>query len=121
MDRPNATQNMRTGSVVSTSPVAVKPSGPERWPSWKTHTTAPTLAAIDSRKPRTALRGTRTEQRQGEVREGPLERIGVPVFATLHGYADLAATGMLAPQIAERGLDEVIAFILRGCAPDPRP
>ncbi|MGW0591256.1 TetR/AcrR family transcriptional regulator [Streptosporangium sp. NPDC002607] len=59
-------------------------------------------------------------QRQGEVREGPLERIGVPVFATLHGYANLAATGMLAPEVAEHGLDEVIAFILRGCAPDGR-
>ncbi|MGW7546445.1 TetR/AcrR family transcriptional regulator [Streptomyces sp. NPDC054770] len=59
-------------------------------------------------------------QRQGEVREGPLEWIGVPVFATLHGFADPAATGMLAPEIAERGLDEVIAFILRGCAPDGR-
>jgi len=60
-------------------------------------------------------------QRQGEVREGPLDSIGIPVFATLHGYADLAATGMLAPEVAEHGLDEVIAFILRGVAPDARP
>jgi hypothetical protein len=34
--------------------------------------------------------------------------------------AELAATGMLAPEIAEHGLDDVIAFILRGCAPDGR-
>ncbi|MFD3373254.1 MULTISPECIES: TetR/AcrR family transcriptional regulator [unclassified Streptomyces] len=60
-------------------------------------------------------------QRRGEVREGPVERIGVPVFATLHGYADLAATGMLPQGFAEDGLDEVIAFILRGCAPDGPP
>ncbi|MFE5844363.1 hypothetical protein ACFQ7N_22345 [Streptomyces niveus] len=59
-------------------------------------------------------------QRQGEVREGPIARVGVPVFATLHGYADLAATGMLTPELAEGGLDDVIAFILRGCAPDAR-
>ncbi|MFJ9626391.1 TetR/AcrR family transcriptional regulator [Streptomyces sp. NPDC101175] len=59
-------------------------------------------------------------QRRGEVREGPLDRVGVPVFATLHGYADLAATGMLTPEVAAQGLDEVIAFILRGCAPDAR-
>ncbi|MEV4996105.1 TetR/AcrR family transcriptional regulator [Streptomyces niveus] len=59
-------------------------------------------------------------QRQGEVREGPVARVGVPVFATLHGYADLAATGMLTPELAEGGLDDVIAFILRGCAPDAR-
>ncbi|MFI1884426.1 TetR-like C-terminal domain-containing protein [Streptomyces jumonjinensis] len=59
-------------------------------------------------------------QRRGDVREGPLEWIGVPVFATLHGFADLAATGMIPPEAAERGLDEAIAFILRGCAPDGR-
>ncbi|MET8828051.1 TetR/AcrR family transcriptional regulator [Streptomyces sp. NPDC004610] len=60
----------------------------------------------------------REGQRQGEVREGPLEWIGVPVFATLHGFADLAATGMIPPEAAERGLEEAIAFILRGSAPD---
>ncbi|MFE5668579.1 hypothetical protein ACFQ7W_32260 [Streptomyces niveus] len=59
-------------------------------------------------------------QRQGEVREGPVARVGVPVFAILHGYADLAATGMLTPELAEGGLGDVIAFILRGCAPDAR-
>ena len=57
-------------------------------------------------------------QRSGEVREGPMERVGLPVFAVLHGYADLAAAGMLPPEVTEHGLDEVIAFILRGSAPD---
>ncbi|MET7475712.1 TetR/AcrR family transcriptional regulator [Streptomyces sp. NPDC005648] len=57
-------------------------------------------------------------QRRGEVREGPMERVGLPVFAVLHGYADLAAAGMIPPEAAEHGLDEVIAFVLRGCAPD---
>lgn len=57
-------------------------------------------------------------QRRGEVREGPMERVGLPVFAVLHGYADLAAAGMLPPEVTEHGLDEVIAFVLRGCAPD---
>ena len=57
-------------------------------------------------------------QHRGEVREGPLERVGVPVFAALHGFADLAVTGMLPPQADEHGLDDVIAFVLRGCAPD---
>lgn len=56
-------------------------------------------------------------QARGEVREGPMERVGLPVFATLHGYADLAVTGMLPPEADENGLDDVIAFILRGCAP----
>ncbi|MCO6005044.1 TetR/AcrR family transcriptional regulator [Actinoallomurus purpureus] len=57
-------------------------------------------------------------QSRGEVREGPVERVGVPVFATLHGYAGLAVSGMLPPETTEHGLDDVIAHTLRGCAPD---
>ncbi|WP_234478333.1 hypothetical protein [Streptomyces sp. MBT65] len=60
------------------------------------------------------------EAGQGWVREGPLGLIGIPVFATLHGCAELAANGLFAPEVAERGLDDVIAFLLRGCAPDAR-
>ncbi|MET8248082.1 TetR/AcrR family transcriptional regulator [Streptomyces sp. NPDC005202] len=58
-------------------------------------------------------------QRRGEVRQGPVERVGLPVFTTLHGYASLAASGMLPPEATEHGLDDVIASILRGCAPEP--
>ena len=57
-------------------------------------------------------------QRRGEVRKGSLVRVGSPIFAVLHGYADLAATGHLPPEVGETGLDDVIAFVLRGCAPD---
>jgi AcrR family transcriptional regulator len=57
-------------------------------------------------------------QRRGEVREGPMERVGLPVFTTLHGYASLAVSGMLPPETTEHGLDDVIAYILRGCAPE---
>ncbi|GGU39898.1 TetR/AcrR family transcriptional regulator [Lentzea flava] len=56
-------------------------------------------------------------QRRGEVREGPLERIALPVFAALHGYTGLTVSGMLPPEAAEYGLDDLIASILRGCAP----
>ncbi|MFI2437372.1 TetR/AcrR family transcriptional regulator [Streptomyces sp. NPDC018693] len=56
-------------------------------------------------------------QRRGEVREGPLERIALPVFAALHGYAGLAVSGVLPPEAAEHGLDDLIASVLRGCAP----
>ncbi|MEU6345840.1 hypothetical protein ABZ883_33360 [Streptomyces sp. NPDC046977] len=42
-------------------------------------------------------------QCQGEVREGSLERIGLPVFATLRGSAGLVAAGLLAADIAECG------------------
>ncbi|MFC3577939.1 TetR/AcrR family transcriptional regulator [Streptomyces yaanensis] len=56
-------------------------------------------------------------QRRGEVREGPLERVGVGVFSTLHGYATLAASGSLPSEVREQGLDELVAYMLRGCAP----
>lgn len=56
-------------------------------------------------------------QRRGEVREGPLERVALPVFSGLHGYANLAVRGMLSPELAEHGLDDVITAILRGCSP----
>ncbi|MGJ5831580.1 TetR/AcrR family transcriptional regulator [Streptomyces ossamyceticus] len=55
-------------------------------------------------------------QLRGEVREGPLERIALPVFAALHGYAGLTVSGVLPPEAAEHGLDDLIASALRGCA-----
>ncbi|MGW7365361.1 TetR/AcrR family transcriptional regulator [Streptomyces sp. NPDC054841] len=57
-------------------------------------------------------------QRRGEVRQGPVERVALPFFTTLHGYASMAVSGMLPPEMTEHGLDDVVAYILRGCAPD---
>ena len=57
-------------------------------------------------------------QRRGEVREGAVERFALTVFTTVHGYASLAVSGMLPPETSEYGMDDVIAYILRGCAPD---
>ncbi|WKX72763.1 TetR/AcrR family transcriptional regulator [Streptomyces sp. XD-27] len=57
-------------------------------------------------------------QRRGEVRKGALDRVALPVFAALHGYAGLTVSGMLPPELAEHGLDDVIASILRGCEPE---
>ena len=54
-------------------------------------------------------------QRLGEVRQGPPERIGLPVFATLHGFADLAVATGLSPAQVAAGLDDVVDYILRGC------
>ncbi|MCX4994330.1 TetR/AcrR family transcriptional regulator [Streptomyces longwoodensis] len=58
-------------------------------------------------------------QREGEVRAGPMERVALPVFAALHGYAGLAVSGFLPPEAMTDGLTDVIASTLRGCAPDP--
>ncbi|MFR0354523.1 TetR/AcrR family transcriptional regulator [Streptomyces sediminimaris] len=56
-------------------------------------------------------------QARGEVRQGPPEQVALPVFATLHGYADLTVSGMVPPEAGEHGLDDVVAFILRGIRP----
>ncbi|MEU7560359.1 TetR/AcrR family transcriptional regulator [Streptomyces eurythermus] len=60
-------------------------------------------------------------QRSGEVRNGPLERIGLPVFAALHGYVGVVISGMLPHDLAEHGLDDVMASILHGCEPQQNP
>ncbi|MFF7183655.1 TetR/AcrR family transcriptional regulator [Streptomyces sp. NPDC008222] len=57
-------------------------------------------------------------QRRGEVREGSPERVGIGVFSTLHGYATLAASDSLPPDVCTQDLDELVAYILRGCAPE---
>jgi AcrR family transcriptional regulator len=54
-------------------------------------------------------------QRRGEVREGPWGRVALPVFTALHGYASMAVSDALPP---ETKLDDVITYLLRGCAPD---
>ncbi|KOG29084.1 hypothetical protein AQJ84_37565 [Streptomyces resistomycificus] len=65
IDRPKATQNIRTGRVVSMEPRLVKPSRPDRWPPWKTQTTAPNIAVRLS-----AL--STTARAVGPPRRGPL-------------------------------------------------
>src|SRR4051794_31500427 len=49
---------MRIGVVRSSIAVAVNPSGPARWPSWKIHTMAPNVAVRLSVLRARALRGT---------------------------------------------------------------
>ncbi|MFF3910882.1 TetR/AcrR family transcriptional regulator [Streptomyces sp. NPDC001848] len=57
-------------------------------------------------------------QHRGEVRDGPLESVGTGVFSTLHGYASLAASDSLPAEVRAQDLEELVAFILRGCAPE---
>ena len=52
---------MSTGIVITSVPVAVKPSRPDRWPSWNTQTSAPKVADSDSRFSTIALTGISTE------------------------------------------------------------
>lgn len=56
-------------------------------------------------------------QRDGEVREGPVDSIALPVFTTLHGFASFAMSSVLSEEQVASGLDAVIAYMLRGCAP----
>ncbi|MFI9075018.1 TetR-like C-terminal domain-containing protein [Streptomyces sioyaensis] len=37
-------------------------------------------------------------QRSGEVREGPVDSIAMPVFTTLHGFAGFAVSGVLSAE-----------------------
>lgn len=56
-------------------------------------------------------------QQRGEVKAGQRERIAMPIFAALHGYTGLMVSGMLPHEMAADGLADMVAFILRGCAP----
>ena len=47
--------------MASTKPVGVKSRNPDRWPSWKIHTSAPNEAPSDSTFMSTALTGSTTE------------------------------------------------------------
>ncbi|MBB2948862.1 AcrR family transcriptional regulator [Actinoplanes lutulentus] len=56
-------------------------------------------------------------QRRGEVRAGSMELLAVPLIAVLQGLTALALSGGFTDEQAEQGLEETIAFILRGYAP----
>ena len=56
-------------------------------------------------------------QRRGEVREGSVDRLAVPVIAALQGFVALTMSGAITAEHIEQGLDDTIAVILRGCAP----
>ncbi|MFD1657544.1 TetR/AcrR family transcriptional regulator [Streptomyces caeni] len=64
-----------------------------------------------------AMRMIEDGQRTGEVREGPAERIGLPVMSALHGFAALVVSGALHTEEIDQGLADTVGFILRGCAP----
>ncbi|MEU3081517.1 hypothetical protein ABZ697_14290 [Streptomyces albidoflavus] len=55
---------------------------------------------------------------RGEVREGPPGRVALTVLAPLHGHLGLAVGGAPLPQTPDRGLDDVIASVVRACAPE---
>jgi hypothetical protein len=57
-------------------------------------------------------------QRRGEVREGPLDLLSLPLFVALQGLTQLALSGGFPAAEIEAGIDETIVFILRGYAPD---
>ncbi|MGV9937029.1 TetR/AcrR family transcriptional regulator [Streptomyces olivaceoviridis] len=56
-------------------------------------------------------------QRTGEVREGTPERVAFPVLAALHGYTGLTLSGAVPPEQADHGLADVVASMVRACAP----
>ncbi len=57
-------------------------------------------------------------QRRGEVREGPLDLLSLPLFVALQGLTQMASSGGFPADQIEAGVAETITFILRGYAPD---
>ncbi|MDT0308000.1 TetR/AcrR family transcriptional regulator [Streptomyces sp. DSM 44917] len=57
-------------------------------------------------------------QRTGQVRPGPPERVGLPLFAALHGYAALVTGGMIPADQAELLLPDVTDPLLRAVRPE---
>ncbi|MFJ7785346.1 hypothetical protein [Streptomyces albidoflavus] len=49
---------------------------------------------------------------------GHVEGGALTVLAPLHGHLGLAAGGAPLPQTPDRGLDDVIASVVRACAPE---
>ncbi|PSK81211.1 hypothetical protein CLV63_14810 [Murinocardiopsis flavida] len=80
--------------------------------------TSQALGAAARRWVEQSLELVSTGQRRGEVREGLLDGVALTVFAPLHGYVGLAVSGVPLPATDERGLDDVIASIIRACRPD---
>jgi len=78
--------------------------------------TSPALSAAHQRWSAQVVDLISAGQHRGEVRQGPVERVGLPVFATLHGYASMTVSGMLPPQLLGDEIDDVIAYIVRGSA-----
>ncbi|UUU23895.1 TetR/AcrR family transcriptional regulator [Streptomyces sp. DSM 40750] len=80
-------------------------------------TASPELAKASQHLPALADQLIEDGQRRGEVREGPADEISLPVVAALHGYATLAIVEGVPADRIERGLEDMVAFVLRGCAP----
>ncbi|WP_328474971.1 TetR/AcrR family transcriptional regulator [Actinoplanes sp. NBC_00393] len=55
-------------------------------------------------------------QRRGEVRAGEVELLAVPLIAVLQGLTTLALNGGVKAELVEQGIEETIAFLLRGYA-----
>ncbi|MFE9361010.1 TetR/AcrR family transcriptional regulator [Streptomyces olivaceoviridis] len=79
--------------------------------------TAPELREAARRWPGQLAALVADGQSGGEVRTGAPERVTLPVFAALHGYARLAVGGALPAELTEHGLEDVIDSVLRGCRP----
>lgn len=56
-------------------------------------------------------------QRSGDVHAGDVEGVGLAVFAGLHGFASLAASGMLPDTSIDASLDVLLDELLHGLAP----
>ncbi|MFI8975245.1 TetR/AcrR family transcriptional regulator [Nocardia asteroides] len=75
------------------------------------------LAAASLRLLTLVTRMIERGQARGEVREGPSEGIGLPVMVMINGFVTLTVSGGIPAESVERGLTDMVAFTLHGCAP----
>ncbi|HEX6446905.1 MAG TPA: TetR/AcrR family transcriptional regulator [Streptosporangiales bacterium] len=74
------------------------------------------LLAAGERLGESALEVIRDGQRSGDVRPGAPERIALGVLSAVHGFASLAASGMV-PGDHDRALTDVVDTVVRGVHP----
>ncbi len=113
MESPKATQNIRTGSVVSMSPVLVKPSRPERFPSWKTQTNAPNIAVRLRALSTTAWSGMSTLPVSRKTRSSVTTTMIASAQGSLSAMASLESTRTAAVPVTETSREDADGTALR--------
>lgn len=127
MESPKATQNIRTGSVVSMSPVLVKASSPERFPSWKTQTTAPNIAVRLRALSTTAWSGMSTLPVSRKTRSSVTTTMIARAQGSRSAMASLESTRTAAVPVTEVSSEEAEGMALRSrtscwaCSPTASP
>ena len=75
-------------------PVAVKASGPDRWPHWNTHTITPNVADSDRMFITIALTGSTTEPKARKSRTNVATAVSSPIHGSVPPRLDSSSTSI---------------------------